>query len=167
MSSNYSSIIIERVTESEGIRSMIDKEQISKKKYVYHVYLSHTSGDTHVETLHIEKHPLIYANSSYLYYKDARYSRLSCIEMYRVYDCLDLEKIKRFISNRSLNCYYWNVDENAPQLFNELRSIQNEVEKQRAIDKITADYIAAKRAFERAKKKYDTLPDEAKRDDTK
>lgn len=142
----------------------MDKNQISKKKYVYHVYLARSDGSSYVDTLHIEKHPLIYANSIYLYYKSARYSTLTCIDMRRVCDRLDIDEVKRLIVNRSLDLYYWNVDDNARQLFDELRDIQKQVDEQRAIEKIKADFFATKCAFERVKQKYDALPDELKND---
>ena len=142
----------------------MDRSQISKKKYVYHVYLARSDGNSYLETLHIEKHPLIYANDMYLYYKGARHSQLTCVGMGRVRDHLDLEEVKLLVSNRTLNLYYWNVDDNAPQLFYELMEIQRKVEEQRVVDKIKADFAAAKTTFERAKRKYDALPDELKDD---
>lgn len=143
----------------------MDKSQISKKKYVYHVYLARSNPNSYEEVLHIEKHPLIYANSEYLYYKGSRYSRLTCVEMYRARDCFNADEVQKLIVNKTLNLYYWNVEDKAAQMFEELRTIYQKLAEQRAIDKIHSDLRAAKCAYDRAKKKYDALPDEVKRGD--
>ena len=44
---------------------MLDNKTLSKQKFIYYVYESD-------KTIHIEKFPIVYINSKYVYYKHSR-----------------------------------------------------------------------------------------------
>jgi len=58
----------------------MDKENLSKMKYIYKIY----SSDSIV---HCEKYPIVYINSENIYYKVARQSQLMRIDTKSVKDC--------------------------------------------------------------------------------
>lgn len=81
-------------------------EQLSKKKYIHHLYISNDL------ILHHEKYPIVYSNSEYIYYKKPGNPELerACTRdvSNRTFD--DCMKNLRVIGHRLwFNAYLWEV----------------------------------------------------------
>lgn len=85
----------------------MDKQNLSKIKYIYRIYKS--AEDNQV---HIEKYPVVYVNSNYTYYKVANKQELQWVGTPKVYEtakaaCYELSKITRYWN---LSFYFWDLD---------------------------------------------------------
>lgn len=124
---------------------MLDKTTLSKQKHIYYVY---NSGN---ET-HIEKFPVVYLNSKYVYFKRQRQDELSRVYLSFVKDSLqELKDPDHFGSNcfaYERDRYYWNMEDNPQEFIKELKE-KFEVARRK---KYTAD---AKRELERKQKAYE------------
>lgn len=59
----------------------MNKSELSKRKYIYKVYQS--CGDN---SFHIERYPIIYTNSAYVYFKVANKQELGRVDFRRIKD---------------------------------------------------------------------------------
>lgn len=82
----------------------MNKNNLSKLKYVYHVY---ESSDN---VIHCEKHPVIYSNEMYLYYKAARKDQLIMTNVKNIYEKFIKEDLDESCSSR-FNRVYFEVDQ--------------------------------------------------------
>lgn len=95
--------------------------ELSKQKYIYKIY------QTYDGMFHIEKFPIIYANSAYVYFKVANKQELQCVGLrYIKDDITDLSFLNNSCNTRGL--YVWNnplVSENElDQRVKEFKRIQ-------------------------------------------
>lgn len=134
---------------------MSEKEELSKHKYIWYLY---GGGDG---TIHKERYPVIYANSSIVYYKKKRGTRLGEVWIQNVKDNpseREIQSMAQFLCRK----YYWNLPDNFDSMFMSAREeIKNGIEKA-FVETTIRDYVLAKAAFEKAKTRYDALPDEIK-----
>lgn len=133
----------------------MDKQNLSKYKYVWKVYRSS------VGAINKEKYPVIYANNSKTYYKVGRSTSLNVIDTSYIKDTPaqnDIDGIVRYFHKR----YYWNVPDDVEDVFESARKAVDEENECKRIETIIAEYRTAKIGYERAKKAYDALPDEVK-----
>ena len=121
---------------------MPNKETLSKHKYIYYVY------ETADKTIHIEKFPVIYINSKYVYYKRHRKDELDKVYVGYVKDSLAdvYNKDYKFISESDR--YFWNDVDNAQDVVDMLKKKADE-------DRIKNNKSWAERDLEYAKKKYE------------
>lgn len=126
---------------------MLDRETLSKQKYIYYVY----EAD---KTFHVEKYPIIYINSEYVYFKTGRKNMLEHVSTPRVKDNLEsvFERDYRYIWREDR--YFWNLAENPDELVAELKRKADE--KRIADNKSWAEKELenAKKNYERAQEKY-------------
>lgn len=126
---------------------MLDMKTMSKQKYIYYVYESD-------KTLHIEKFPIIYINSEFVYFKTGRKNALENVRTSRVKDNLeDIFKHDYHFVWRE-DRYFWNSVENPEEVVAELKRKADE--KRIAENKSWAERELenAKKAYERAQEKY-------------
>lgn len=80
----------------------MDKSGLSKRKYIYKIYRSYRD-----HTFHIERYPIIYANSSYVYFKVANKQELQYVEFrYIKNDISDLDLTKEYQLEQGLYTWY-------------------------------------------------------------
>ena len=63
----------------------MDKSELSKHKYIYKIYQSCSDN-----SFHIERYPIVYANSSYVYFKVANKQELGCVDFRRIKDRISI-----------------------------------------------------------------------------
>lgn len=128
--------------------------EMSKNKHIWCVYMS-TDGK-----IHMEKYPIVYLNSKYVYYKTARKDMLSREYASSIRESLDSRCIDAILyGNRRL---FWQIDDDMENILRGVKSAKAARDEKRAIEKIKAEYANAQRRFELAKKAYDKLPDSEK-----
>ena len=128
--------------------------EMSKNKHIWCVYMS-SDGK-----IHMEKHPVVYLNSKYVYYKTARKDMLDWEYASSIHERLDSHCIDAILGmNRR---WFWKIDDNMNNVLQDVKSAKVARDEKRAIEKIKAEYADAQRRLERAKKAYDKLPDSEK-----
>lgn len=127
---------------------MLNKETLSKQKYIYYVHKS--DG---YET-HIERFPIVYINSKYVYFKRAGQDQLGCRFISEVKDSLtDIFNIDyQFIYEH--NRYFWNPEENPNEVVAELKKKADEKRIKQNKSWAEKELERAKQAYERAQEKY-------------
>ncbi len=127
---------------------MLDKETLSKQKYIYYVYESD-------KTIHIEKFPIIYMNSHYVYFKHSRKHELEKVYVNNVKDTLAdiFKKDYRFIY--SSDRYFWNPAENPEEVVTMLKKKADEKRIEENKSWAERELERAKTAYEAAQKRYD------------
>jgi hypothetical protein len=126
----------------------MDKQNLSKYKYIYRIYEDRTGE------VHCTKHPVIYINSKVVYFKDARKQEyLSYISVDGVSD--DFASYTNEVLSkpyyRSVNHYFWSVEDDITELFQEFkkqRVLAQIIQKEK---QITVRYVQAQKEFEAAK----------------
>ena len=134
---------------------ILDKQNLSKYKYIWRVYRG-SEGK-----IHKEKFPVIYANGTNTYYKAGRSTALNTIATDYIKDCptqKDVESVVRHFHSR----YYWNIPDEIDSMFAAIKKAVEDENERKYIDETIKEYRLAKVRYERAKKAYDALPDEAK-----
>lgn len=120
----------------------MDKENLCKRKHIYYVHTDSNGNN------HIEKYPVIYINSEYVYFKKARKNELG--RTYTSWVKKDLksvfEKDYRFLWDRDR--YFWINDENAESIIAAAKARFDEDRKNRW-------KIQAKNELDRARKNYE------------
>lgn len=131
---------------------MLDKETLSKQKYIYYVY----EADN---TLHIEKLPVVYLNSKYVYYKHSRKHELEKAYLSDVKDTLEdvFEKDYKFIYSRDR--YFWNPAENPEKVVAMLKKRADEKRIEKNKSWAEKELERARKAYEDAQKKYELWKD--------
>lgn len=140
---------------------MLDKNNLSKIKYLYRIY---ESSDN---IMHLEKHPIIYINSHVVYYKVGNNEALNK----RKLTCIN-EKIKNFYAynnyyyNRPVHCYeeyYYVESKEIKEIFEILKEQQKEYranveqkELESRYKKAEQEYLYAKVKYEDLKKEYES-----------
>lgn len=129
---------------------MLDKEKLSKQKYIYSIYSSRDG------TLHVEKHPVIYINSIYVYYKMNGRDDLERCRTNDVRD--DVYSISNVNFTASYGWYarryFWNVEDNLPETLQELKEKfeKDKFLKEKAKAKADLDY--AERIYKKTLEQY-------------
>lgn len=122
----------------------MDRKELSKHKYIYQIYRS-SDG-----LIHIEKHPVIYANKEYVYFKTVRCSKLSYTIYSKIYDNFDDVNLKYFSNYHVADVYVWNCEVVNTCSYSKLIS---DIEMDRLKKKITMaeqEVADAKRKYTRA-----------------
>lgn len=128
---------------------MLDKAILSKQKYIYYIY---ESGHP-IHEVHVERFPVIYINSSYVYFKEHGKKMLSWAYLSNVKESLksliDQEVKHLDLSGR----YFWNCEENFMEILNGIRK-----EHEKRILELKRDMV--KSNLEEAKKQYNKAMEE-------
>lgn len=132
----------------------MDKQNLSKYKYIYHIY------EDKDKELHCSKYPIIYINSKVVYFKDARKQEyLRDIRIEKVSD--DFVSYAKTVLSRSFSWrvddYFWSVEDDIKERFQEFkrqRALKNMIGKEK---QITDRYERAKKEFEAAKAELEKL----------
>ena len=126
----------------------MNKENLCKHKYIYYVHTD-SNGDNH-----IEKYPVVYINSEYVYFKRARKNELG--HTFTNFVKKDLksvfEKDTRFIWDRDR--YFWINDENAESIIAAAKAKFEEETKNRWKNQAKNELDRAKKNYEYALQKY-------------
>ena len=118
-------------------------EQLSKKKYIHHLYVS---GDL---TLHHEKYPVVYSNSKYVYWKkpgdpELRKTYTSNIGKKTYDECL---RSVRIVGQRIwFNEYLWDISDE------DLQKIKDNLKNSCQAEKVAQKLIDLKRMEENSKR---------------
>lgn len=134
----------------------MDKQNLSKCKYVWIVYRGERDG-----SVHKEKYPVIYANNIVTYYKVGRGMDLSKITTSYIKDAPTQNDIKDILRYRQKK-FYWDIPDSISALFLAIKDAVDKEREQKYIEETVRKYRAATFEYERAKKAYDKLPDEVK-----
>lgn len=103
---------------------MIDKKNLSKRKYIYRIYKGKDAG------IYYERCPVIYINSELVYYKQAGTNPYLQYEtLNRVYDYADslLFENMHIIENYNQHYFYklcWEVDDGTKEVIKEISAEQ-------------------------------------------
>ena len=120
----------------------MNRENLCKHKWIYYVHTD-SNGDNH-----IEKYPVVYINSEYVYFKRSRKNELG--HTFTNFVKRDLksvfEKDYRFIWDKDR--YFWINDENAESIIAAAKARFDEDRKNRY-------KIQAKNELDRARKNYE------------
>lgn len=121
----------------------MDKENLCKHKWIYYVYTD-SKGDNH-----IEKYPVVYINSKYVYFKHSRKDELS--KTYTSFVNKDLKsmfsKDYKFLWERDR--YFWINEDNAESIIAAAKERFDE-------DRNNRWKIQAKNELDRARKNYES-----------
>lgn len=126
---------------------MLDKETLSKQKYIYTAYVS-SDG-----ILHVEKFPVIYINKTLVYYKRPGIDTLGCKSIKDVYDSfesLPYEKINTLYYYSYQTVLFWSAKD-TPKTIEELKSRKEKEEAEQKLKEAKRIYEAT---LEQYKKKY-------------
>ena len=124
---------------------MVKKENLSKYKYVYTIYKDN-------DTINVEKFPIVYSNSEYVYYKFASKNELSKInirevdEKYNGITTAILDKLK-YSRIYLLDINGFDIEEAKLHFYKKSKEKILEDAKLR-LDRITREYNIAKREYE-------------------
>lgn len=128
---------------------MLDKATLSKQKYIYCVYAG--KDDSILDgKLHIERFPVIYINSKYVYFKFPGDEALTLEAISSVKDSLDS------LTDYDIDClrwnrkYFWVMDKNAPETLKEIKEKRNQKMLKEKKEKARQDLDNAKRLYEQA-----------------
>ena len=123
----------------------MDKQNLSKYKHIYRVYEDSTG------TIHCTKYPIIYINSKVVYFKDVRkqeYLNNVCINNVSDDFASYAEKMLSTSFNWRVDHYFWDVEDDIRELFQEFR-------KQRALKSMISKEKMITDRYERAKKELE------------
>ena len=126
----------------------MNKENLCQHKWIYFVY-TNANGDNH-----IEKYPVIYINSKYVYFKRARQDQLGYINTSLVNKDLAsvFKKDYKFLWDRDK--YFWICEENADGIIEAAKARFDEDRKNRWKNQAKMELERAKRNYELAMEKY-------------
>lgn len=118
---------------------MVDKENLSKLRYVYYVY---QAEDTHY---HVERYPIVYINSDLVYYKHYGNKYLQCIEMKYVRDSLSDYTPEPYIApfSHKGNSFYWSMGNDYRKKLNEIVEEYEKAVLLRGLDRAERDMAVA------------------------
>lgn len=135
---------------------MIDKENLCKHKWIHYIY-TNSNGDNH-----IEKYPVIYINSKYVYFKRGRDEKLGMT--YTSFVKVNLADVfksdYKFLSEN--NRYFWINEENADGIIEAAKARFDEDRKKRWKAQAKMDLERAKKNYEHALKVYESYEEEGK-----
>ena len=132
----------------------MDKQNLSKYKHIYRVY------EDRDKELHYTKYPIIYINSKVVYFKDARKQEyLSYTTLNNVSDDFTsyAEKILSTSFNWRVDNYFWSVEDDIRELFQEFRKKRSLAQMINKEKMITDRYERAQKEFEAAKAELENL----------
>lgn len=137
---------------------MLDKNALSKQKYIYYVYDADAG-----KTMHIERFPVVYINSKYVYYKHSRKHELEKVYLGDVKDTLAnvFEKDYKFVYSRDR--YFWNTAENPEEVVATLKKVADERRIEKNKSWAEKELERARRAYEDAQKRYDIWANESEK----
>ena len=128
----------------------MDKENLCKQKHIYYVHTD-SNWDNH-----IEKYPVVYINSEYVYFKKARKNELC--KTYTSWVKKDLksvfEKDYKFLWDRDR--YFWINNENAESIISMAKERFDEDRKNRWKIQAKNELDKARKNYEYALKNYKT-----------
>lgn len=128
----------------------MDYKNLYANKYIYNVY---ESSD---RKIHVEKHPIIYMNSEYVYYKQSRKNTLSMELICNLKTYKDLEKYSDY--TRWYNKFFINVKEkDLQELVYDLNAQTEEVVKHEDELKAMTRLDKAKIEYEKALMEYNAI----------
>lgn len=120
---------------------MVDLKNLSKIKYIYRIYLNND------DELHCERYPVVYINSKAVYFKESRkQDYLNYISFSDVFD-----NFAKFCENRSnllINNYFWSVEDNIDEIFEELKKRVEAAECAKNEQMIKSQFMKAKDEYE-------------------
>lgn len=125
---------------------MLDKENLSKQKYIYCVYSENILDDK----VHIERFPIIYINNKYVYFKVPGNESLTLKSISSVKDSLES------LTDYEIDClawnhqYFWTMDKNAPETLKEIKEKRNQKILEQKRKQALQDLYDAKRQYDRA-----------------
>ena len=132
---------------------MIDKTTLSKHKYIYRIY------EDGADEVHFQKFPIVYLNSKVVYFKDARKQEyLANVLVSKISD--NFAKYAKDVLDKyykTIDDYFWDVEGNLQDLFQEFKQERNKVKLLQAEKNITFRYVQAQKEFEAAKAKLNEL----------
>lgn len=129
---------------------MPDMKNLSKLKYIYRVY---ESSD---KVLHIEKYPIIYINSRVVYFKDIRKQEdIHKKDLNQVKDSFVDFYTSSFGNYPCFDRYFWNVETNVYDIYNELKEKQIKFREEEKLNNIRKRMENAKRSYEIYLKEYE------------
>jgi hydroxymethylpyrimidine pyrophosphatase-like HAD family hydrolase len=120
---------------------MINKQELSKFKYLYRIY---SSGD---KVMHCEKYPIIYSNGEIVYFKTGRKRELSYIYFKNIkdeYTCIESRDLNYFGYYSDFDKYYFKVEN-----FDSKKATEDAFKQKKK-----SELDSAKLAFERAEREY-------------
>lgn len=128
----------------------MDKKNLCKHKHIYYVHTDSNGNN------HIEKYPVIYINSEYVYFKRARKNELGHIYTSFVKNDLKsvFEKDYMFLQDRDR--YFWINNENAESIIAAAKERFDEDRKNRWKNQAKNELERAKQNYERALKVYES-----------
>ena len=112
----------------------MDYKNLYKRKYIYRIYESNGK-------IHCEKHPIIYLNYDWVYFKVGRNSRLNCVSQSHVNDLYTTTLIPKYY--RWYKEYFFGNDK-------EIKKIVEDLVQQKTKEKDYSRYEKAKKEFEEA-----------------
>lgn len=128
----------------------MDYKNLYANKYIYNVY---ESSD---RKIHVEKHPIIYMNSEYVYYKQSRKNTLSMELICNLKTYKDLEKYSDYI--RWYNKFFINVKEkDLQELVYDLNAQAEEIVKHEEELRTMTRLDRAKIEYEKALMEYNAI----------
>ena len=133
---------------------MIDITTLSKQKYIYRVY------EDGADELHCTKHSIIYLNSKVVYFKDARKQEyLGNILVSKISDNFAkyMDKYEWSASWRKIDDYFWDVEGNLQELFQEWKNKRKNAKLLERERQITNRYLQARKEFEDAEAQLEKL----------
>lgn len=128
---------------------MMDLQKLSKRKYIYRIYVSSD------KTVHCERYPIIYLNSEVVYYKDGRKkSTLDCMNPSYINEkFLGVESITLHCRDY-YNQYFWEVcDFDSKKITEVVFAKRNE----NALSRAKMELRRAEIAYSSKKKEYEKL----------
>lgn len=128
---------------------MLDKEMLSKQKYIYCVY----SGKD--DCLNVERFPIIYINNRYVYYKKPGSETLDYKSISFVKDSLNSLKDYEINHLRFQRELFWNVDENIPETLDSLKKKYKDMKIKREKAEAKEQLDISKRIYEEALARYE------------
>lgn len=128
----------------------MDYKNLYANKYIYNVY---ESSD---RKIHVEKHPIIYMNSEYVYYKQSRKNTLSMELICNLKTYKDLEKYSDY--RRWYNKFFINVKEkDLQELVYDLNAQAEEIVKHEEELRTMTRLDKAKIEYEKALMEYNAI----------
>ena len=128
----------------------MDYKNLYANKYIYNVYESRD------RKIHVEKHPIIYMNSEYVYYKQSRKNTLSMELICNLKTYKDLEKYSDY--TRWYNKFFINVREkDLQELVYDLNAQTEEIVKHEEELKTLTRLDKAKIEYEKALMEYNAI----------
>lgn len=141
------------VLEEKERTIMLNKETLSKQKYIYTVYISKDG------VIHSEKFPVIYINKTYVYYKTPEKENLTYRYIAEVYDSLEKfpeEKIYSLYDNYCPRTFFWNIKD-APKTLKEFREKYNKAKYEKTKEEEKQKVEQAKKLYEATLAQYEKM----------